>query len=156
PVRPVLDAQRSGRHGRREDVQVAGQRGVHSGDAEPGPPQELRYYLVAPHYRSTIEYSREALDEAVRAYRRIEGFVRQVAQRYGVISPSEPGAEFAAAMDDDLGTPAALALVHNEVRQGNIALDSGDEDAARTAASVVRAQTDILGLDPLSPKWSTS
>src|SRR2546430_1518502 len=34
-------------------------------------PQELRYYLVGPHYRSIIEYSEPALDEAVRAYRRI-------------------------------------------------------------------------------------
>src|SRR3989440_881520 len=73
--------------------------------------QELRYYLVAPHYRSIIEYSEPALEESMRAYRRIEGFVRQVAQRTGVISPSEPGPEFAAAMDDDLGTPAALAVV---------------------------------------------
>src|SRR5690606_26268636 len=38
-------------------------------------PVELRYYLVAPHYRSTIEYSEEALQEAAAAYRRIEGFV---------------------------------------------------------------------------------
>jgi cysteinyl-tRNA synthetase len=119
-------------------------------------PQELRYYLVAPHYRSTVEYSPAALEEAVRAYRRIEGFVRQAAARTGAIAPGEPGPEFAAAMDDDLGTPAALAVVHNAVRQGNIALDSGDEDAARAAAASVRAQTDILGLDPLSAKWSVS
>jgi cysteinyl-tRNA synthetase len=119
-------------------------------------PQELRYYLVAPHYRSTVEYSPAALDEAVRAYRRIEGFVRQAAARTGEIAPSEPGPEFAAAMDDDLGTPAALAVVHNAVRQGNIALDSGDEEAARAAAATVRAQTDVLGLDPLSAKWLIS
>lgn len=119
-------------------------------------PQELRYYLVAPHYRSMIEYSQPALDEAVRAFRRIEGFVRQIAQRTGVISPSEPGPEFAAAMDDDLGTPAALAAVHNLVRAGNTALDSGDEAGARAAAATVRAQLAVLGLDPLSPNWSTS
>jgi cysteinyl-tRNA synthetase len=103
-----------------------------------------------------VEYSPAALEEAVRAYRRIEGFVRQAAARTGAIAPGEPGPEFAAAMDDDLGTPAALAVVHNAVRQGNIALDSGDEDAARAAAASVRAQTDILGLDPLSAKWSVS
>lgn len=116
--------------------------------------QELRYYLVGPHYRSTIEYSEAALDESVRAYQRIESFVRQLAQRTGMVSPGSPGPEFAAAMDDDLGTPAALAAVHNMVRQGNIALDSGDDDAARSAAAAVRAQTDILGLDPLSATWA--
>jgi cysteinyl-tRNA synthetase len=57
-------------------------------------------------------------------------------------------------MDDDLGTPAALAVVHNNVRQGNTALDSGNESEARAAAATVRAQLDILGLDPLSAKWA--
>jgi cysteinyl-tRNA synthetase len=118
--------------------------------------QELRYYLVAPHYRSTIEYSEPALDEAVRAYKRIESFVRQVTARTGMIATDTAGPEFAAAMDDDLGTPAALAVVHNAVRQGNTALDSGDDTGARAAAATVRAQMDILGLDPLSPKWASA
>jgi cysteinyl-tRNA synthetase len=117
--------------------------------------QELRYYLVTPHYRSIIEYSEPALEEAVRAYRRIESFVRQVEQRTGTVGIGEPGPEFAAAMNDDLGTPAALAVVHNGVRQGNSALDAGDDEAARTAAATIRAQTGILGLDPLSDKWSS-
>src|SRR5204863_1117516 len=94
-------------------------------------PQELRYYLVAPHYRSVIEYSEPALDEAVRAYRRIESFVRQVAQRTGTVGSGAPGPEFTAALDDDLGTPAALAVLHNEVRHGNTVLDAGNDAAAR-------------------------
>jgi cysteinyl-tRNA synthetase len=117
-------------------------------------PQELRYYLVAPHYRSIIEYSPPALDKAARAYRRIESFVRQVAQRAGEVHVGDLGAEFTAAMDDDLATPAALAVVHNTVRQGNIALDAGDDTAARAAAAAVRAQMGVLGLDPLSAEWS--
>jgi cysteinyl-tRNA synthetase len=117
--------------------------------------QELRYYLVGPHYRSEVQYSDAALDESVRAYRRIETFVRQVAQRTGVISFGEPGPEFAAAMNDDLGTPAALAVVHNAVRAGNIALESGDQATARATAGTVRAQLHVLGLDPLSSNWST-
>src|SRR3984885_6143789 len=39
------------------------------------PPPERGYYLGQAHYRSTIEYSRDALDEAVAAYQRIERFV---------------------------------------------------------------------------------
>ena len=38
-------------------------------------PAELRYYLVSAHYRSDLEYSDEALQEAAAAYRRIEGFI---------------------------------------------------------------------------------
>ena len=119
-------------------------------------PQELRYHLVAPHYRSTIEFSEAALEESVRAYQRIESFVHKAVQRVGATGPGEVGPEFAAAMDDDLGTPAALAAVHNTVRQGFTALDSGDDAAVREAAASVRAQTDVLGLDPLSDKWSSS
>src|SRR5206468_5264842 len=48
---------------------------------------ELRYYLVAPHYRSTIEYSEAALAESVAAYRRIESFLRRVTERTGSVEP---------------------------------------------------------------------
>ncbi len=114
---------------------------------------ELRYYLVGPHYRSAIEYSDAALGEAVVAYRRIESFVHRVRERVG-----EPGvgvlcAEFTAALDDDLGTPGALAAIHGVVREGNTALDAGDRAAAVGAAASVRAMTGVLGLDPLDPWW---
>ena len=49
-------------------------------------PVEVRYYLGAAHYRSNMEYSPEALDEAAAAYSRIEGFVQtgqRVAGRFG-------------------------------------------------------------------------
>jgi len=118
-------------------------------------PQELRYYLVAPHYRSAIEFSTEALDESVRAYQRLESFLQRVGARVGAVPVgSSVGPEFAAALDDDLGTPAALAVVHNTVRQGFTALDEGDADTALEAAATVRAQLGVLGLDPL--EWPTS
>jgi cysteinyl-tRNA synthetase len=115
---------------------------------------ELRYYLVTPHYRSTIEYSELALAEAVAAYGRIETFLRNVTGRLGVVEVGQFTAEFAAAMDDDLGTPSAIAAVHNAVREGNVALAAGDEAGARGAAGSVRAMMAVLGLDPLSAKWS--
>ncbi|HLU58954.1 MAG TPA: cysteine--tRNA ligase [Pseudonocardia sp.] len=114
---------------------------------------ELRYYLVGPHYRSAIEYSDNALQEAVSAYRRIESFVHRVRERVGTPEPGAVAPEFAAAMDDDLGTPAALAVIHGAVREGNAALDSGDRAAALAAAGSVRAMTGLLGLDPLDPHW---
>jgi cysteinyl-tRNA synthetase len=117
---------------------------------------ELRYYLVAPHYRSMIEYSAEALDEAVVAYRRIESFVQRVRERVGLPEPGAVLPAFAAAMDDDLGTPGALAVVHGAVREGNTALDAGDRGAALDHAGAVRAMTGVLGLDPLDPHWATA
>jgi cysteinyl-tRNA synthetase len=114
---------------------------------------ELRYYLVGPHYRSSIEYSDAALQEAVAAYRRIESFVHRVRERVGTPEPGEIVRAFADAMDDDLGTPGALAAIHNTVREGNIALDRGDHAGAASAAGAVRAMTGVLGLDPLDPHW---
>jgi cysteinyl-tRNA synthetase len=117
-------------------------------------PVELRYYLVTPHYRSTIEFSEVGLAEAVATYRRIESFVRRVEQRTGSVELGTVCTEFAEAMDDDLSTPQAIAVVHNVVREGNAALDRGEDEAARDAAASVRAMTDVLGLDPLSAQWA--
>ena len=117
---------------------------------------ELRYYLVAAHYRSALEYSDGALHEAVAAYRRIESFVHRVRERCGEPAAGVWCADFVAALDDDLGTPAALASVHGTVREGNAALDSGDHTAAVGAAGSVRAMTDVLGLDPLAEQWRSA
>src|SRR5699024_8259606 len=43
-------------------------------------PVELRYYLAQAHYRSTIDYSDEALYEAATAYQRIEHFLTRAVE----------------------------------------------------------------------------
>ena len=117
---------------------------------------ELRYYLIGAHYRSAIEYSDGALDEAVAAYRRIESFVHRIRERCGVPEPGTWCADFAAAMDDDLSTPAALAAIHTTVHEGNAALDAGNHTAAMAAAGSVRAMAGVLGLDPLADQWRST
>ncbi|MGH3980174.1 MAG: cysteine--tRNA ligase [Pseudonocardiaceae bacterium] len=117
---------------------------------------ELRYYLVGAHYRSAIEYSDGALEEAVAAYRRIESFVHRVTERAGTPEPGTWCAVFVTALDDDLGTPAALASIHATVREGNSALDAGNHSAAAGAAGSVRAMAAVLGLDPLSEQWRST
>jgi cysteinyl-tRNA synthetase len=62
-------------------------------------------------------------------------------------------AAFSAAMDDDLGVPQALAVVHNAVRDGNNALAAGDREVLGTRLGEVRAMIGVLGLDPLSEPW---
>jgi cysteinyl-tRNA synthetase len=125
-------------------------------------PVELRYYLGQAHYRSTIEYSPDALDEAVTAYRRIEGFVTRAAELSGdAPDPAAAGRDalppaFAAALDDDLAVPQALAVVHDTIRDGNNALATGDTVAAAAALAQVRAMLGMLGLDPLAREWATA
>jgi cysteinyl-tRNA synthetase len=119
-------------------------------------PIVVRYALASAHYRSQLDLHEGYLTEAAAAFDRIEGFLLR-ARSEGI--DTEGGslpAEFEAAMDDDLSIPSALAVVHDLVRHGNQALDSGDSDAAALDASAVRAMVAVLGLDPLAEEWTTS
>jgi cysteinyl-tRNA synthetase len=112
-------------------------------------PQALRYCLAAPHYRSDSDWNDDVLAEADAAYSRIEGFITRASERYG--AASDAGAvppDFAAAMDDDLGVPAALGVLHDAVRRGNTALADGDDATGREALAAVSAMTRVLGLWP--------
>jgi cysteinyl-tRNA synthetase len=121
-------------------------------------PPELRYYLVQAHYRSPLEYSEAALEEAAAAYQRIERFVRRAAEVLMDTDSGDQAADlpvsFRSAMDSDLGVPAALAAVHAAVRDGNQALAAADKAGARVSLVQVRAMLDAIGLDPLAPHWA--
>ncbi|GHF19721.1 cysteine--tRNA ligase [Pseudolysinimonas yzui] len=124
-------------------------------------PIVVRYYLGSAHYRSTIDYHEGSLVEAEAAFTRIEGFLDRVARAVEATPEVEqtgvlpvPDA-FATAMDDDLGVPQALGVLHEAVRQGNAALDAKDVAlAARLRAEVV-AMLGVLGLDPAAPEWAS-
>jgi cysteinyl-tRNA synthetase len=129
-------------------------------------PAELRYYLVQAHYRSMLEYSEDALDEAAAAYQRIERFVVRATEVLGSPDdlppaaaedePAELPAPFRSAMDEDLAVPQALAVVHACLKDGNQALAASDKAGARASLIRLRVMLDMLGLDPLSPHWSGS
>ncbi|MEV0250214.1 cysteine--tRNA ligase [Nocardia sp. NPDC050712] len=116
---------------------------------------ELRYYLGGVNYRSMLEYSDKALNDAALEYQRIEAFVHRVIDRAGEVPVGKWTAEFAEAMDDDLAVPRARAEVHRVMTEGNKALDAGELGAARELASQVRAMLNILGVCPLDPLWHT-
>ncbi len=130
---------------------------------------ELRFYIVAAHYRSHVEFSFEALDEAAAGFRRIENFLERAAA-IGIGHDERPtttlrvGADadvplpdaFVAAMDDDLGTPAAVAVIYDTVREGNKLLAAGPSAELTTAVRQVVGMLDVLGLDPLDPGWPTT
>jgi cysteinyl-tRNA synthetase len=128
---------------------------------------ELRFYMVAAHYRSHVEFSFEALDEAAHGFRRIENFLERADALGGRAASAserrrdhstEPAgmlcAEFVEAMNDDLGTPAAVAAIYDVVREGNKLLAAGDSPALRGNAASVRAMLDVLGLDPADEAWA--
>jgi cysteinyl-tRNA synthetase len=121
-------------------------------------PVELRYYLVASHYRSHVEFSFAALEEAGAAFRRIEGFVERATELTGGVDvgTAQLCADFTAAMDDDLAVPQALAALQATIREGNKLLADGPSDGLRGVLASVRGMLAVLGLDPLAPQWRSA
>lgn len=125
-------------------------------------PLVVRYALAAAHYRSSLDLTESSWAEAHAALGRIQSFIeraqraaeRNETRRRGRDMNDETveyipliPEEFAVAMDDDLGVPQALAVVHDRVRRGNQALDDGDDAAAERALYQVHAMVGALGLD---------
>lgn len=123
-------------------------------------PIVVRYLLGAAHYRSTIDYSDGSLDEAAAAFERLEVFIERAARRlrdtrFDVANTDNVPQTFSEAMDDDLAVPQALAVVHDTIRAGNAALDDGDLAAVAIARSQVVAMAQVLGINPLDPRWGS-
>jgi cysteinyl-tRNA synthetase len=118
----------------------------------------IRLYLAGPHYRSSIELSDASLAEAAAQLARIDSFLERAGRLeagWQAWVPSEliPVA-FRDAMNDDLGTPGAMAVLFGTIREGNTAIDAGDLKAAIAAHAAVRAMLGVLGLDPDAPEWA--
>ncbi|WP_091523203.1 cysteine--tRNA ligase [Microlunatus soli] len=119
------------------------------------PPRAVRFYLLAPHYRSAIEYADTSLAEATASLDRIDNFVDRARDVIGVAAPVLPES-FTAAMNDDLGTPGALAVLYNAVREGNSAIEAGDRDTVANKLAEVQGMLGVLGLAADDPIWQHS
>ena len=117
---------------------------------------ELRWYLGSAHYRSMLEFSFEALEEAAVNFRRIEGFLKRSSEILGKNVEPVISSSFADAMNDDLAVPAALAGISESLRLGNTALTSNDKKGIETSASEIRGALSILGCDPFDEVFATS
>jgi len=118
---------------------------------------ELRFYLVAAHYRSHVEFSFEALEESAAGFRRIESYLERAWDELGAVpAHGTVCADFIDAMNDDLGTPAAVAAIYDVVREGNKLLGTGNVDALSGNAAAVAAMLDVLGLHPHHPAFASS
>jgi cysteinyl-tRNA synthetase len=141
-------------------------------------PRHLRYWLVSGHYRSILEYSPQALRDAAAASTRIETFLTAARERYPSMdaaglnngqsdTPGEPASgtwkpaprpasdwadRFTVALNDDLNTAQALAVVHDAVRIGNLGLKDGNDTQVQEAFGAVKWMTDILGIATTGPQ----
>lgn len=117
---------------------------------------ELRWYLGGAHYRSMLEYSPAALEEAATNFRRIENFLNRATEITGSQPTPRISQSFAAAMNDDLAVPAALATISENLRLGNLAITDNDKGAIANNADEIRGALQVLGCDPFDPAFASS
>lgn len=116
---------------------------------------ELRFYLGSAHYRSMLEFSPEALQEAATNFQRIENFLKRAKENVGdfegVISASVK-----AAFDDDLAVPQVLAHISEALRRGNTAITDNNHEQVKSSAAEIRGALAILGCDPFDASFTAS
>ena len=111
-------------------------------------PRALRLLVLQTHYRKTMEIGEDTLRTASAALERLDGFARRIAAANLPDTPADEATvdRFRQAMDDDLGTAAAMAIVFAAVRDANRALDAEDADTAAALAAAVTELSGVLGL----------
>ena len=117
---------------------------------------ELRWYLSSAHYRSMLEFSFEALDEAVVSFKRIENFLNRAKELLGSAPGIEISQELSDALNDDLAVPQVLAQIAEWLKLGNSALSASNKAQVAKYASYIRAALSIIGTDPFDSAYSSS
>jgi cysteinyl-tRNA synthetase len=102
-------------------------------------PEVIRFFLLRSHYRSPLNYTDGNLEDAKQALTRLYTALRDHPAPTRAVDWTEPhAARFKAAMDDDFGTPEAIAELHG---LANEAFHGKDEAAAQ-----LKALGGVLGL----------
>ena len=110
-------------------------------DEHPLNARALRLLLLQTHYRKTMELNDDVMAQGRAAIERLDAMARK-ASAAGVALDGNARDEhavtdFITAMDDDMGTPEAMAVVFALARRANAALDAGDDSAAALVATAV-------------------
>jgi cysteinyl-tRNA synthetase len=116
-------------------------------------PRAYRMVLLQSHYRSPVTISGDNIDAAVTSLTGLDGFAARA--RAAELDPGATGsgvpdpevmAQFVAAMDDDLDTPRATALLFDTVRRANAAMSTRAPEAGALVAAVFEICT-AVGLE---------
>lgn len=107
-------------------------------------PLVVRFFILQSHYRSTLDFSDEALQGAKTGWEKLIGTVRNV--RSAMAKPSSNGpatldlsgfkARILEAMNDDFNTPKAIAVLFDLSRDVNQLLNSGSMPSASTLTAL--------------------
>ncbi len=117
-------------------------------------PETIRFFILQSHYRSTLDFSDEAVDAAGKGLEKLANTVRNLRER--IKSATEEGtpvginlqkykAEFTAAMDDDFNTPQAVAVLFDLSREVNQAMAAQASIARGSLQEIHDVYTDLAG-----------
>lgn len=120
------------------------------------PGEAARLMLLSTHYRQPLDWSDEGLQQARGTMDRLYGALRHVWDVSLVEAPS-PSPELLAALEDDLNTPLALSVLHQEAGRANRA---ESEEEMREAKSALLGAGELLGILAQEPvqwfRWQPS
>jgi cysteinyl-tRNA synthetase len=126
-------------------------RGLREGGVDPA---ALRLLVFQTHYRQQLDLTDEALAAAREGGRRLAELDRRLQTGAGAVGPGiaalaqRTGAEFAAALDDDLNSPRALAALFDFAREANRLMDAGEAPDSATLAQWTRWSRSVLDVLP--------
>ena len=107
-------------------------------------PEVVRFFLLASHYRSPLNYTEQNLEAAKASLARLYTALREVTPEQG--SDGAHGLRFHQAMADDFNTPEAFTVLFDLARELNRAKDQGDHLRAGQLAGSLRELGGLLGL----------
>ncbi len=117
---------------------------------EQAPGEAIRLALLSAHYRQPLDWTSEVLSDARRKLDRLYGALRDVpvALPPRDPAPAEAPADFIAALDDDLNTPRALAVLFDIARDINRSTSPDEQQRLATGLRAGGAMLGLLGADP--------
>jgi len=114
--------------------------------------EEIRYFVLASHYRSPLNFSDQLLDSARAALGRLYNSLRGIEPASEVTGDDEYSPRFEQAMDDDFNTPEAIAVLFDLATHVNRARDQGDMAEASRLAAILKKLANVLGLLEADPE----
>ena len=112
------------------------------------PPEALRYALLSAHYRQPLDWSEALIEQSIATLDRLYGTLRDLAE-YDV-EPQVGNADMEAALEDDLNTPKALALLNQGAAFARHILDKSPRPLGNNErAELINTKADLLGAGQL-------
>ena len=110
-------------------------------------PRAYRMLLLQTHYRSPVRVGQDNIDASVKAVSSIDGFFARMAEVSTNATADEATLQaFRTAMNNDLDTPGATALMFDTIRKANAALDVKDDALAGALSGAVKEMCVAFGL----------